>query len=71
MTINVPTESFTPTNRATNDELRDICERQVAAKICGMLPPGDASARRILAHAGTMFEQFTSIAAVRASEAAR
>lgn len=60
-----------PTNRATDAELRDICERQVAAKICGMLPADEASAQRILAHASVIFDQFMSLAAVRASEAAR
>ncbi|MDQ0349385.1 hypothetical protein [Ancylobacter vacuolatus] len=55
-----------PATRATNDELRDTLERQVAAKICAMLPPDDEAARRILAHAGVFLERFTSIAAIRA-----
>lgn len=58
-----------PTNRATETELRDICERQVAAKICGMLPADEASAQRILAHAGAIYDQFMSLAAVRAASA--
>ncbi|RTL95466.1 hypothetical protein EJV44_12210 [Ancylobacter aquaticus] len=52
--------------RATNDELRDALERQVAAKFCSMLPPDDDAARRIIAHAGDFLSRFTSIAAVRA-----
>lgn len=59
--------TFIPATRATNDELRDALERQVAAKICAMLPPDDdEAARRILAHAGGLFDRFTSIAAIRA-----
>ncbi|MDF2810526.1 MAG: hypothetical protein K0S56_1557 [Microvirga sp.] len=73
MTINMPTETFTPAigpiSRATNDELRDICERQVAAKLCSMLPADEASAQRILARASALFSQFMSLEAVRADSA--
>lgn len=56
---------------ATSEEIREALERQVAAKIVAMLPPADAAARRILAHAGLLFDQYMSIAAIRASEAAQ
>lgn len=57
-----------PTNRATNDELRDILERQVAAKIVALLPPDENSAQRILAHASAIYDKFLSLDAVRAAQ---
>lgn len=65
--IGLPANDPIPATRATNDELRDALERQVAAKFCSMLPPDDDAARRILAHAGVFLSRFTSIAAVRAT----
>ncbi|ADH89248.1 hypothetical protein Snov_4351 [Ancylobacter novellus DSM 506] len=64
MTIHTPTPRLV--DRATETEVRIICERQIAAKICGMLPADENSAQRILANASKMFEQFLSLEAVRA-----
>lgn len=65
MTIHTPTPRLV--DRATETEVRIICERQIAAKICSMLPADENSARRILAHAGAIYDKFLSLDAVRAA----